>query len=103
MKNGTQARFEYFLSYSGVRLPLNLVSPIDADALENRNTYIRAGFDADGRLISCEKIVYSEVELRHDYYYRTEGGLARARIRMDEEETEITFGDNGVAEAVRTL
>jgi hypothetical protein len=103
MQSGTQRRFEYFLTYSGVKLPLNLVSPIAADALENRNTYIRAGFDADGRLVSCEKVVYGEVELRHDYDYRPDGYLARARISMDDEETEIVFDENGRAEASRTL
>lgn len=37
--------FKYYLSYSGVKLPLNMVSPIGSDALENRNAYFRAGFD----------------------------------------------------------
>lgn len=95
--------YEYFLTYSGVRLPLTLVSPISAEALANRNTYIRAGFDSRGRLISCEKIVYGEVELRHDYEYRPDGSLTRALIGMDDEETEILFDERGVAGAARTL
>ncbi|MEK4032136.1 DUF6156 family protein [Methylocystis sp. IM3] len=94
--------FKYFLSYSGVKLPLNLVSPIGADALENRNTYFRAGYDADGRMITCEKIVYGEVELRHGYHYRADGRLAHAHIDMAGDETEILFDENGVG-AARSL
>jgi hypothetical protein len=90
------------LSYSGVKLPLNLVSPIGADALENCNTYFRAGYDADGRMITCEKIVYGEVELRHAYHYRADGRLAHAHIDMAGDETEIMFDENGVG-AARSL
>lgn len=86
---------KYFLSYSGVKLPLNLVSPLSTDALENRNTYFRAGYDVNGQLIFCEKLVYGEVELRHDYEYHAEGGLARALVDMSGEETEITFDADG--------
>lgn len=93
---------KYFLSYSGVRLPLNLVSPVLHEALENRNTYFRAGYDARGRLIFCEKLVYGKVELRHDYEYHAEGGLARALIDMSGEETEITFDADGKG-CARTL
>ena len=35
----------YFLSYSGVSLPLRLVSPLAASELQNRNTYFRAVYD----------------------------------------------------------
>ena len=28
----------YFVSYSGVQLPLNLVQPLEPDGLRNRNT-----------------------------------------------------------------
>jgi len=102
METAPKIAFKYFLSYSGVKLPLNMVSPIAADALENRNTYFRAGYDAGGRMISCEKIVYGEVELRHDYDYRSDGRLAHARIDMAGEETEISYDENGVG-AARSL
>jgi hypothetical protein len=85
----------YFLSYSGVKLPLNLVSPIAAAELENRNTYFRATYDGAERLIACEKIVYGEVEMRHDYEYRADGVLARAVIDMAGEETELFFDETG--------
>ncbi len=87
--------YRYFLSYSGVKLPLNLVSPIGVETLENRNTYFRAGYDASGRLISCEKIVYGEVELRHAYHYGEGSALARALIEHAGEETEVVFDAEG--------
>lgn len=90
---------KYFLSYTGVKLPLNLVSPVPIDALENRNTYFRAGYDSGGRLIFCEKLVYGEVELRHDYEYRPDGGLSRAVIDMGGERAEVAFGEDGKSRA----
>ena len=50
----------YFLSYSGVSLPLRLVSPLAASELQNRNTYFRAVYDDADRLVA--KLVYGEVE-----------------------------------------
>jgi len=38
----------FFVSYTGVKLPLKLVNPIEADALSNRNTFIRAYFNEAG-------------------------------------------------------
>jgi hypothetical protein len=89
-------QYRYFLSYSGVKLPLNLVSPLAATELENRNTYFRAVFDDADRLVSCEKIVYGEIELTHLYEYSADGVLSRARIAMgDDEATEVLFDENG--------
>ncbi|MBY6243657.1 DUF6156 family protein [Methylosinus sp. Sm6] len=87
--------YRYFLTYSGVSLPLNLVSPLAADDLNNRNTYFRARYDAADRLLLAEKMVYGEVELRHAYEYRAEGGLARALIALGDDETEVLFDANG--------
>ncbi|HMK88632.1 MAG TPA: DUF6156 family protein [Methylocystis sp.] len=87
--------YRYFLSYSGVKLPLNLVSPIEAGALGNRNTYFRASYDSQDRLVRCEKMVYGEVELRHDYEYHANGGLSRAVIDMAGDETELRFDAEG--------
>ena len=84
-------RLKYYLSYSGRGLPLNLVSSIEADELENRNTYFRASYDSHDRMTLCEKIVYGEVELRHLYRYREDGGLAGATIEMDGDTTELVF------------
>lgn len=96
MEIASTPTFKYFLSYTGVRLPLKMVSPISADALENRNTYFRASYDASDRMVTCEKIVYGEVELRHDYRYGPDGRLVHAHIDMAGEETEILFDENGV-------
>jgi hypothetical protein len=85
------SRLKFFLSYSGRGLPLNLVSTIEPADLENRNTYFRAEYDTQDRMILCEKIVYGEVELRHCYRYREDGGLASATIEMDGEATELEF------------
>jgi len=70
----------YFTSYSGIKLPLKLVGELTADDMSNRNTYYRGSFDAAERLIVCEKIVYGEVEQRHDYRYHPDGQLAQAAI-----------------------
>jgi hypothetical protein len=77
----------YFLSYSGVKLPLQLLEELPPDALRNRNTYFRACYDAAGHMRSCEKLVYGEVEMRHDYSYAADGTLAQATIQgADEDE-----------------
>lgn len=74
------ATTRYFTSYSGIKLPLKLVGELTADDMSNRNTYYRGSFDAAERLIACEKIVYGEVEQRHDYRYHPDGQLAQAAI-----------------------
>lgn len=70
----------FFTSYSGTQLPLRLVGELAADAMRNRNTFVRGTFDDADRLIACERVVYGEVELRHDYSYHPDGKLARAAI-----------------------
>ena len=90
------AHCRYFVSYSGVKLPLNLVMPLDAAALNNRNTFFRAWFDATERLLSCEKITYGEVELAHRYEYYASGILRQAIIvNTDEETTVMNFDEQG--------
>jgi hypothetical protein len=88
----TETTTRYFLATSGVQLPLKLVNEIEADALSNRNTFIRATYDGAGRLARFEKIVYGDVELSHRYDYGADGALRRAEIVMlDEEPTVIDF------------
>lgn len=82
----------YFLSYRGVGLPLTLTGELAADALQHRNTYFRAAFDAQGRTLWLEKLVYGEVEMRHDYRWHDDGRLAAATVRtLDEEARELEF------------
>ena len=86
----------YFTTYSGVRLPFRLVEPIAPDQIDNRNTFIRAWFDAAGRLAGFDKLVYGEVELAHRYSYHATGRLALAEIRMvDEDAVALAFDENG--------
>lgn len=83
----------YFSTYSGVKLPLNLVGPIPPENLQNRNTYFRAYFDAHQRMILCQKIVYGDVELEHRYEYDDAGCLTRAEITEAGDEPKVmSFG-----------
>ena len=89
--------WHYFATYSGVRLPLRLVTPIEPEALSNRNTFIRARFDAAGRLLECQKLVYGEVELTHRYEYGADGTLRQAEVTMLDEDTRILRFDGAAS------
>ena len=91
MTNTTES---YFLSYSGVRLPLKLTSPLAVDELENRNTYIIARHDA-GRLVEVIRMVYGDTELRHLYQYHDNGALKQAEITMGGETRVLDFDEEG--------
>jgi hypothetical protein len=87
----------FFVSYSGVKLPFNLVNSIAAEALSNRNTFIRAYFNKAGMLTGFDKVVYGEVELAHRYEYHDGGALSRAEITMlDEDAVALYFDEAGV-------
>ncbi len=90
-------KYRYFLSYSGVKLPLRLVNPLREDQIENRNTYIRSQFDDQDRVVTIEKLVYGEVELIHRYEYDEDGALKAAHITMDSETTVMTFAAGDTA------
>lgn len=89
----------YFISYSGVKLPLKPVNELpDESHLENRNTYFRGFFDTDQRLLLLEKLVYGDIELRHRYRYHPNGVLADAEITdADGEIAVLSFDQNGTA------
>jgi len=57
----------YFTTYSGIRLPLKPVGELQADEIENRNTFFVGYFDTHERLIELQKRVYGDIELRHRY------------------------------------
>jgi len=87
----------FFVSYSGVELPFNLVNSIATEALSNRNTFIRAYFNKAGILTGFDKVVYGEVEFAHRYEYRDNGALSRAEITMlDEDAVFLCFDEAGV-------
>lgn len=93
---GSDPQCRYFVSYSGVRLPLNLIGAIEPEALSNRNTFIRASYDTQGQLMGFEKLVYGEVELSHLYRYHGNGSLASAEIAVPDEETVLLqFDESG--------
>lgn len=101
MTNDQNQECRFFVSYSGVKLPFNLVNPIPADGLSHRNTFIRAYFDKAGLLSGFDKVVYGEVELSHRYEYYDNGSLKRAEIIMpDEEAAELIFDNTAPAEGV---
>lgn len=86
----------YFLTYSGIKLPFNLVTPLGAEEVANRNTYFKGYFDPDGRLTGFDKLVYGEIELAHRYTYRPEGGLASADITdIDGDTNTLHFDASG--------
>lgn len=93
----TAADCKYFVTYSGIKLPLKLVDQLEASALRNRNTYYRAQFDAAERIILCERIVYGEVDLSHKYQYHENGVLKQAEILSDENELKVlSFDQEGM-------
>ncbi|MGP8193194.1 MAG: DUF6156 family protein [Methylovirgula sp.] len=95
MNENTDERVRYFVSYTGVKLPVKLVNPLELADLSNRNTFIIATFDVQERLLGFEKMVYGEIEISHKYEYDGDGVLRRAEIYMDEETTEMRFDARG--------
>jgi Family of unknown function (DUF6156) len=88
----------YFVSYSGVDLPLNLVNEIAAEALTNRNTYYRGYYGKSGKLMGFEQFAYGAVELEHRYEYHDNGALRRVEINMPDEDPLIKCFDEQGAE-----
>lgn len=92
------SEYRYFTTYSGVRLPVRLVGPLSQAELDNRNTFIRAQFDGQDRIIALDKLVYGDVELAHRYRYYPGGGLMEAEIEMDGDVTVMRFDAQGELE-----
>ena len=68
----------YFVSYSGVNLPLKRVNEITEASLNNRNSYYRGYFNIQDKMLLCQKVVYGEVESEHRYQYYDNGVLKQA-------------------------
>jgi hypothetical protein len=92
MANDTNSS-RYFISYSGVKLPLKLVNELKTTERENRNTYFRGVYDAQDRLSCVEKWVYGAIELLHIYEYHANGVLRQAKITDADGETTILCFD----------
>jgi hypothetical protein len=95
MNQEQQTEYRYFVSYSGVKLPLKLVNEITKDSLNNRNTYYRGYFDSQDKMLLCQKVVYGEVESEHQYQYYDHGVLKSAQITEDDEVREIYYNELG--------
>lgn len=92
-----QGKCRYFVTYSGVKLPLKLSQPLDEAALSNRNTFFRAYFDNQEHMTGLQKLVYGEVELEHRYEYYDNGTLKQAEvIDAEGEATMLYFDDAGM-------
>lgn len=86
----------YFVSYSGVKLPLKLVNELHDSERDNRNTFFVGIYDTRERLIRCEKRVYGDIELQHTYQYHDNGQLQLAEITdADGEITVLHYDEQG--------
>lgn len=92
--NDKRGECRHYLSYSGVKLPLKLISELEEANLANRNTYFRAYLDEQQRIVVCQKVVYGEIEFEHRYEYYADGALKRAEITEGDEEPKIMCFDN---------
>jgi hypothetical protein len=92
-----QGECRYFLTYSGVKLPLNMLTPLEDTDIANRNTYFRTYYDDQDRMVLCQKVVYGEVELEHRYEYYDSGILKRVEmIETDDDPKVMCFDEEGV-------
>ncbi|OGS92670.1 MAG: hypothetical protein A2061_02705 [Gallionellales bacterium GWA2_59_43] len=91
-----RGELRFFVTYSGVKLPFNLVSELQEHEVQNRNTYFCGYFDENGRLTGFDKLAYGEIELIHRYSYHDNGRLSTAEISdIDGELTMVLFDANG--------
>ena len=96
----TLVQCRHYVTYSGIKLPLKLVNPLEENDIANRNTYFRAWFDDQERMLRCEKVVYGEVELQHCYEYHDNGCLKEAVItEADDEPRIMRFNEQGQLQA----
>ena len=97
MTEEMQATCRYFLTYTGVKLPLTLLNELAPDKLGNRITFFHGYYDGLGRLVRLQKMVYGEIEMEHRYQYDETGLLQRAEIvDIDGEVTVLEFDENGL-------
>jgi len=86
----------YFVTYSGIKLPFNLVTELQEHEVQNRNTYFRGFYDAQDRLTGFDMLAYGDIELQHRYTYHDNGKLRSAEITdIDGEATMLVFDTEG--------
>jgi hypothetical protein len=92
----------YFVTYTGIGLPLKLVQEIEPAQTANRNTFIRAWYDENDRMAGLEKLVYGDIELSHRYSYDEKGQLERAEIKLIGEPLSILiFEDEALVDEIQ--
>jgi hypothetical protein len=91
--HGHPGKCRHFLTYTGIKLPLNLLPPLQESDIANRNSYFRAYYDDQDRMVVCQKVVYGEIELEHRYEYYAGGGLRHAEIIETDEDPKIMCFD----------
>lgn len=84
-----KSQCRHFVSYSGVSLPLNLITPLEDADLDRRITYFRAFYNEAGQLVNVQKVVYSEIEFEHRYDYYPDGRLKSAELVEGDEEPRV--------------
>jgi len=85
MENKQSLQCRHFVSYTGVKLPLKLITPLDAESVDKRITYFRGYYNQQDQLIAVEKVVYGEIEFEHHYQYHADGRLQSAELRETDE------------------
>ena len=86
MENKQSLECRHYVSYTGVSLPLKLISPLDDVGLDKRITYFRGYYNEHEQLMALEKVVYGEVEFEHRYQYYPDGRLKSAELIEEDEE-----------------
>ena len=94
MTDEMQKVCRYFVTNSGIKLPFNLCEPLEEAAISNRNTFFRAWYDAQDRIMGFQKMVYGEVELEHSYTYSKNNTLLMAEITNVDGEVAVMRFDN---------
>jgi hypothetical protein len=89
MKSDPSIECRHFASYTGVKLPLKLITPLADEDVHRRITYFRGYFDEQGRLAGLEKVVYGEIEFEHRYVYHADGRLKSAELREPDEQPRL--------------
>ena len=79
----------HYVSYTGVSLPLKLITPLEGENLNRRITYFRGYYDDQDQLMAVEKVVYGEIEFEHRYQYHPDGRLKSAELIEADEASRV--------------
>jgi len=93
MNSEQSLQCRHFVSYSGVKLPLKLITPLDGESVDKRITYFRGYYNAQEQLLRVEKVVYGEIEFEHHYDYYADGRLKSAELREVDEAPRVLHFD----------